>query len=421
MKYKNPLLLAVLILISSCAATKHYSEITSPDLLQITRYLSSDLLQGRETGSAGDSLSRIYIRQEMLRAGLKPYTDKGFQRFCATVPVRLLITDSLASKNVSTANVVMMLEGKDPLLKNEYVIVGAHFDHLGFGGPGSRKPDTIAVHHGADDNASGVALMIELAKKLAADKKGFSRSIIFVAFSGEEKGLLGSKNFTEHMGIKPSDINLMVNLDMVGRMKDGNFLQVGGVGTAVGLRDSVAILNDTTKLNITYTEEGTGPSDHFSFYANSIPVLFITTGAHLDYHTPSDTYDKINYDGMVKIGDLFYKVIARSANSLARLTFHEAGPKTLSSPMGRKGGVTLGIMPDFAGVVKNGLRADLVTPGKPAALGGMMKGDIIISIESKPVNNIEEYMQRLSEIKPGQKITVEVLRNGVREVLIIQL
>jgi aminopeptidase YwaD len=421
MKHKEILMLTILILFSSCAATKHYSEITSPDLLTITRYLSSDLLQGREMGSAGDSLSRIYIRQEMQRAGLKPFTDKGFQRFSATVPVRLLITDSLASRSVSTANVVMMLEGKDPQLKNEYVIIGAHFDHLGFGGPGSRTPDTLAVHHGADDNASGTALMIELAKKLATDKKGFSRSIIFVAFSGEEKGLLGSKYFTEHMGIKPSDINLMVNFDMVGRMKEENFLQVGGVGTAAGLRDSVAILNDTTKLNITYTEEGTGPSDHFSFYANSIPVLFITTGAHLDYHTPSDTYDKINYDGMVKIGDLFYKVISRSANSPARLSFREAGPKALSSPMGRKGGVTLGIMPDFAGVVKNGLRADLVTPGKPAALGGMIKGDIIKSIEGKPVKNIEEYMQRLSELKPGQTITVEVLRDGALKVLIIQL
>lgn len=208
---------------------------------------------------------------------------------------------------------------------------------------------------------------------------------------------------------------------MVGRMKEGNYMQVGGVGTAAGLRDSVATLNDTTLLHITYTEEGTGPSDHFSFYANSIPVLFITTGAHLDYHTPYDTYDKINYEGMVMIGDLFYKVISKAADSSARLAFRESGSKTLSSPMGIRGGVTLGIMPDFAGIVKNGLRADLVTPGKPAALGGMKKGDIIVSIESKPVNNIEDYMKRLSELKHGQTITVDVMRNGVREVLIIQL
>ncbi len=211
------------------------------------------------------------------------------------------------------------------------------------------------------------------------------------------------------MGIKPADINLMVNLDMVGRMKEGNFLQVGGVGTAEGLRDSVAILNDTTKLHLTFTEEGTGPSDHFSFYANSIPVLFITTGAHMDYHTPSDTYDKINYPGMVNIEDLLFKVISKSAASSARLAFRESGPKTLTSPMGLRGGVTLGIMPDFAGIEKNGLRADLVTPGKPAALGGMKKGDIIIFIENKPVKNIEDYMKRLSELKPGQTITVDVL------------
>jgi hypothetical protein len=324
-------------------------------------------------------------------------------------------------KDAGTANVVMFIEGA--AMKDEYVIVGAHFDHLGMGGPGSssRIQDTVAIHSGADDNASGVALMIELAEKLASDRQKHARSILFVAFTGEEMGLLGSKYFVEQMGISPTNVNLMVNLDMVGRMKEGNGVQVGGVGTAEGLRDTVLSFNDSTLLSLSFTDEGYGPSDHSSFYGKNIPVLFITTGPHLDYHTPFDTYDKLNYAGMVRIGNLIYGIVTSAANEPVRLAFREAGPMAPAQGMGRRRGVTLGIMPDFAGNVKNGLRADFVTPGKPAALGGMIKGDVIVAIENKPVNNIEDYMFRLKQIKPGQMVTVEVMRDGKRELLIIQL
>ncbi len=327
----------------------------------------------------------------------------------------------VVARDAGTANVAMVLEGTK--MKDEYVIVGAHFDHLGMGGPGSssRIQDTIAIHSGADDNASGVALMIELAEKLAADKEKHARSILFVAFTGEEMGLLGSKYFVEHMGIKPEDVNLMVNLDMVGRMKEANGLQVGGVGTAAGLRDTVISFNDTALISLSFTDEGYGPSDHSSFYGKNIPVLFITTGAHLDYHTPFDTFDKLNYSGMVRIGNLMYEIISAAANDTARLAFREAGPMGPAQGARRYRGVTLGIMPDFAGNVKNGLRADFVTPGKPAAIGGMLKGDVIVAIENKPVNNIEDYMFRLRQLKPGQMITVEVMRNSNRELLLIQL
>ncbi len=325
------------------------------------------------------------------------------------------------AREAVTSNVAMMLKGST--LTNEYVIVGAHYDHLGMGGPGSssRTPDTIAVHYGADDNASGVALMIELAERLASGRDGHARNIVFVAFSGEEMGLLGSKYFAENMGVDPAKVNLMVNLDMVGRLREGNGLQVGGVGTAAGLRDAVASFNDTTLLSLSFTEEGYGPSDHSSFYGKDIPVLVFTTGAHLDYHTPMDTPDKLNYDGMVSIGDLLYDVVSSAANEPVRLAFTEAGPKGPAQSMSRRRGVTFGIMPDFAGNVKNGLRADFVTPGKPAALGGMVKGDIIVSIDGKPVNNIEDYMFRLGQLKAGQVVNVEVMRDGKRELLIIQL
>jgi aminopeptidase YwaD len=329
----------------------------------------------------------------------------------------------IVRETANTRNVVMELPGEDGKLKNEYIILGAHFDHLGMGGPGSssRAVDTIGIHHGADDNASGVAMMIELAEKFASAHGSHKRTIICIAFTGEEEGLLGSKHFVDEPGIDLTKVNAMINLDMVGRLNETNNLQISGVGTATGLKDVVYAKSDTSLIKLTLSDEGYGPSDHSSFYGKNIPVLFYFTGAHLDYHTPSDTWDKINYDGMVKISDLVYNVASELASNDSRLQFKESGPKTAPAQYGRMKGVTLGIMPDFAGVIKNGLRADFVTPGKPAALGGMKKGDIITAINGKPVNNIQDYMFRMSQCKHGQTISVEVLRKGKKEVLLIQL
>ena len=324
---------------------------------------------------------------------------------------------------VGTRNIVMLLPGEDVKLKDEYMIFGGHFDHLGMGGPGSssRAVDTIGVHHGADDNASGVALMMELAGKFAGTKNSHKRSLIFMAFAGEEEGLLGSKYFTENSGMNLSKVDLMVNFDMVGRLKETKSLQIGGVGTAGGLQEKAVALADTNILKLTFTEEGSGPSDHSAFYSKNIPVLYFTSGAHDDYHKPSDTWDKINYPGMVNIADLVFKMTSELANNPEKLQFKEAGPKVDSNRPSRRRGLTLGIMPDVTGSIKNGLKAEAVTPGKPAALGGMKKGDIIISIEGKPVNNIQDYMFRMSQLKAGQRITVEVLRDNRKEVLLIQL
>lgn len=323
----------------------------------------------------------------------------------------------------NTRNVVMLLPGQDELFKNEYIIIGAHFDHLGMGGPGSssRAVDTVAVHHGADDNASGVAMMLELAEKFAHTKGSHKRSIIFIAFTGEELGLLGSKYFTENPGIDLSKVNAMINLDMVGRLTDSTSLQIAGVGTAEGFKDFVIANSDTSIIKFSFSNEGYGPSDHSSFYGKNIPVLFYSTGAHLDYHTPSDTYDKINYKGMVAISKIVFDIVEKLSNSSERLNFMESGPKVEAGRAMRRKSVTLGIMPDFAGNVKNGLRADFVTPGKPAAMGGMKKGDIITSINGKTVNNIQDYMFRMGQLKHGQTISVEVLRNNRKEVLLIQL
>jgi len=320
-----------------------------------------------------------------------------------------------------TRNIVMVLPGEDDSLKNEYVIIGAHFDHLGMGGSSSRVRDTIAVHPGADDNASGISSMIELAERFSLTPGSHKRSLVFAAFSGEEEGLLGSKYFADNPLMDLSGVNAMINLDMVGRLSDSSTLQIGGIGTAEGLRDKVNNLVDTNTVKLSFSEEGYGPSDHSSFYGKNIPVLFFSTGAHLDYHTPDDTWDKINYDGMKEVTDLIFRITGDLANTPGRLKFKEAGPKIEINRAIRRRGVSLGIMPDFAGNVKNGLRADLVTPGKPAALGGMKKGDIITSINGKTINNIQDYMFRMGQLKHGETISVEVLRNGKKEVLLIQL
>jgi aminopeptidase YwaD len=323
----------------------------------------------------------------------------------------------------NTRNVTMILPGEDQKLKDEYIIMGAHFDHLGMGGPGSgsRAVDTIGIHHGADDNASGVAMMLELAEKFAKTKGSHKRSIICLAFSGEEEGLLGSKHFVDDPGINLSKVNVMFNLDMVGRLNETNNLQISGVGTANGLKSLVYAKTDTSVIKLTLSDEGYGPSDHSSFYGKNIPVLFYFTGAHMDYHTPKDTWEKINYKGMIEISALIFNMAEYLASDDSKLQFKEAGPKAETGRAVYRKGVTLGIMPDFAGVVKNGLRADFVTPGKPAALGGMQKGDIIKVIDGKTVNNIEDYMFRMSQLKHGQTISVEVLRNDKKVVLLIQL
>lgn len=322
-----------------------------------------------------------------------------------------------------TRNVVMLLPGEDETLRNEFIIIGAHFDHLGMGGKGSSSMagDTVAVHHGADDNASGVGMMLELAEKFASTKGSHKRSIIFIAFSGEEQGLLGSRYFADNPTIDLSKVNAMINLDMVGRLPESKVLQISGIGTAEGLKELISAANDTSLLSLVFSEEGYGRSDHTSFYSKNIPVLFYFTGAHTDYHKPEDTWDLINYNGMITVSSLIYNVAKELSAGPERLRFRESGPRPESVRTTRKKSVTLGIMPDFAGLVKNGMRADEVYPGRPGALGGMKKGDIITAINGKTVNNIQDYMFRMGQVKYGQQITVEVLRDNKKINLLIQL
>ncbi len=327
---------------------------------------------------------------------------------------------SIVQKKITTANVVAACMSEQPT--DDYIVIGAHYDHLGMGGrtSGSRNPDTVAIHNGADDNASGTALMMWLAKHYSAVKLKGKYNIIFVAFSAEEMGLLGSSWFVGHLPAGKKNIKLMMNFDMVGRLNEHKALSVGGAGT---FADAQRILKqdvDSTVLDLILSKEGYGPSDHATFYGDSIPVLYFNTGVHADYHLPSDDYDKINCKGVQTIAGFAVKVIDDICTSKYDLSYREAGPKNKS---GNRTGlkVTLGIMPDFSLKDVQGVGVAAVNSEGPAQRGGMKKGDVIISVDGKAVNDIYEYMERLKTLSAGQLVTVEVMRGGKKEVLYIQL
>ncbi len=316
----------------------------------------------------------------------------------------------ITSKDVIARNVVGFLPGKGPLAE-EYVVVGAHYDHVGMGGVGSLAPGTIAIHNGADDNGSGTTTMLEVARHLSLDKSENRRGIIFIAFSGEERGLLGSKHYVRSPRWPLEKTVTMVNMDMVGRLTDGG-LTVYGTGTAEGFDVLMDKLNETSKFRLDKQPAGFGPSDHQSFYEFDIPVFHFFTGLHNDYHRPSDDFDKINIEGMQQIADMVNRLVIDLATRSDR-------PKLLKitdvADVGRANArprVTLGIQMDTnaeAVVVQS------VSEGGGAAAGGVMPGDTIIKIGDTAVANAREMRRALNTKKPGETIEVTVKR-GTEEV-----
>lgn len=329
-------------------------------------------------------------------------------------------TEILAG-NAQTYNVVAQLTNNP---EYKYIVIGGHYDHLGFGGngTGTRAPGIHAPHYGADDNASGVASMLELAEKLRSKKDSLKNNFLFVAFGAEEMGLIGSKYFVNNLPIPDTLIKTMINIDMLGRMKKDRSLQVNGVGTSIEGESIIDSLNTKYNFKLGYSYEGYGPSDHSSFYTKNIPVFFFTTGAHFDYHTPGDSIGNINFTGLLEASNFIYDFTFNLSSEDKILTFQDAGPKMPNrNNRNKRLKVSLGIMPDFSGVEKRGLRADVVIKEKPADKAGMQSGDIIIAIDGYPVGDVYEYMERLSKLKTGQIITVEVIRKENKEVLIVQL
>ena len=292
---------------------------------------------------------------------------------------------------------------------------------MGGPGSGSRVSDTIAVHHGADDNASGTAAIIELAGKMASIRDSLKRSIIFIAFGAEEMGLIGSKYFVDNPLIDLSSIKAMINIDMAGRLDTiSNTISVAGTGTSIGAEDILNKCNKGSGLKLSFNPDGYGGSDHASFNSKGIPVFFISTGAHVDYHTPADNIDKINAVGEVKVLNFTQKLLSEIVNRDSNLIYVASVPQS-----GQRGGkrykVTLGIMPDFASRETKGLRVDKVMPGGAALKAGMENGDIIIALNGMSVSNIYDYMNRLQKLKAGQVVTVDILRNDNSKVLIVKL
>ncbi len=328
----------------------------------------------------------------------------------------------LRRNKVETYNISAVLPGSDSLLAGEFLILGAHYDHLGMGGrgSGSRNPDTIAVHYGADDNASGVAAVLELARHFASNETRTARSIIFTAFGAEEMGLLGSAYYARKLPVEKEQVVAMVNFDMVGRLNEHKAIAIGGTGTAVETEQLLNKLAEESELQFTYSPEGFGASDHSSFYVHDIPVFFITTGAHPDYHTHEDTFDKINFDGMTAVLGFAATLANELADMPDRLTFQEAGPRERQRS-GRGFRVTLGIMPDFTAGESGGLPVGGVTAGGPAEKAGMKRGDVIVAINGLAVENIYDYMNRLNQLKRGERANVDVLRNDEKIILIVDL
>ncbi len=337
--------------------------------------------------------------------------------------IELSITTEVVQQEVTTQNVIALLPGSDPVLRDEYIVLGAHYDHLGWGGKGSgsRRPDTSAVHNGADDNASGVAAVLELAEKLALGKKAPKRSILFMAFGAEEMGLLGSKFFTSNPLIDKTQIKQMLNLDMVGRLNPNKpTLTIGGTGTGLGMEAFLMDHAINREFQLSTTPDGYGPSDHAAFYVEDIPVLFFFTGITEEYHTPADDVETINISGEKAIADYAYDLIADLSVRDETFTFQEAGPK--GPPKGgKRGKVKMGIIPDFAAANANGFLLGGVVPGGPAARSGMHSGDVMIALEGRSVMNVYDYMSRMAEVKPGQRVTVEVMRGDEKLILIVQL
>ncbi len=362
--------------------------------------LASEEYEGRAPGTKGDSLSIQFIKSYFnaldLNVKVQEYEIKGVKK--------------------PTYNICGIMEGQS----GNYIVLGAHYDHLGMGGMGSRARGVKEIHNGADDNASGVASLILIANEYK--KRGVTPKdgLIFVAFGAEERGLIGSRIFASNLPVPLEKIKAMLNFDMVGHLRKGE-LTVGGVGTAKQMESIVdkAIKEGGEGLNVAKSKSGVGPSDHTSFYAKNIPVLYFNTGVTAEYHTPADDAHKLNYNGVDSV-ITFATAVLDNIIETDKLEFTEAGNANRGSSMSALK-VTLGIMPDFSGHVENGLRADVVVKDKPAYNAGMKNKDIIIKINSTDIKNIEDYMKSLTTLKKGETAKVTVKRGDETLVFDVKL
>ncbi|QCX41118.1 M28 family peptidase [Aureibaculum algae] len=368
-------------------------------------YLADDKLEGRATGSEGEKLATEYIAMRFKEMGLEPKGNNGyFQDFTFTPKThphgKVNFSDTTSNKAITGRNILGYINNN----AKQTIIIGAHHDHLGYGQEGSlyRGKEKL-IHNGADDNASGVATLLNLAEKLTKTNTG--NNYLIMTFSGEEMGLLGSNYFVKNATINLDSANYMINMDMVGRLKEDNALAIYGVGTSPIFKHIVNAYNDNFKLII--KESGVGPSDHTSFYLNDIPVLHFFTGQHEDYHKPADDSDKLNYKGMETISNYIFNIIT-DLDDNGKLPFRKTKNESDEAPRFK---VTLGVVPDYMFNGK-GMRIDGVSEEKPAQKAGLHKGDVVIQLGDNPITDMMGYMKALSKFNAGDTTTVKIERNG---------
>lgn len=405
-----------LFFILQCSPEQQDSELSSnispKDIKTHITFLASDKLEGREAGTAGEAIAAGYITEHFEKFGLKPAGNENtyFQEF----RINLSALNNPHNQDTSTVtfpdeeriarNVVAKIEGSNE--PETYIIIGAHYDHLGTGKFGSLyKRDTTSIHNGADDNASGTAGLLELAHYFSENPP--QRSLLFIAFSGEEMGLLGSAHFAENPTIPLDKTIAMINMDMIGRINN-NQLLVFGTGSSPGW-DTLIKKANSDSLTINTIPDGTGASDHTSFYNKEIPVLHYFTDTHADYHRPSDDTEYINAEGEDKVLEHVKRVVS-SLDTLPKeqLAYSEA-PATQKRDV-TMSGVTMGVTPDY-GFRGEGMRITGVSGGGPADRAGLKSGDIIIRLADTALKDIYAYMKVLNTLEEGQQTTVTVLRD----------
>ncbi|MGO9492556.1 MAG: M28 family peptidase, partial [Terracidiphilus sp.] len=350
--------------------------------------------------AAGKSLAEV---QQQINASGKPAS------FAFPATLQLALTIDIEQTHARVDNVLAYLPGKS----DQYIIIGAHYDHLGRGDSNSLAPSQIGqIHPGADDNASGTAGVLELARLFAPLKGQLDRGILFMNFSGEELGLLGSAYWVKNPTMPLDHCVAMINMDMIGRIRD-NKIFIGGVGTGSTFVPILEAAQKKADFKIEYSPGGYSASDHTSFVASKIPVLFFFSGLHADYHKPSDTWDKINAASAAQLLNMVADVMLQLASAPQPPQFVVvAGEKPMGGISGGGGyGPYFGSIPDF-GEVKDGVRFSDVRPGSPAAKAGLKAGDILVQFGDKPIHNLYDFTDALRRSKVGQTVEVKVLRDG---------
>ena len=374
-------------------------------------FLASDRLEGRFTGSAGAREASAHIAEAFRRAGLRPGTSGSwFQEFRVASGAPALHGTGLGGDSgLAGRNVVAVLPGRDPALRAEAVVIGAHYDHLGTGTFGARDSASRGqIHNGADDNASGTATLLEIARILK--EKPPRRTIVFVAFAGEELGLIGSDAYVKQPAVPIEQTVAMINLDMVGRLRDDRLMALGAE-TATELPALLDSLNRSAGFQLRASGDGYGASDHQSFYLAKRPVIHFFTDLHEDYHRPGDDADKLNVAGMARIARFAADLARVIADRDARLTLVDM-PRPTPVAGGGGYGTWLGTIPDMTGGGP-GVRLSGVMPGSPAEAAGIREGDVLIRIGVHEVLDLQAMTNALRAHRPGDSVAV-VVRRGER-------